>query len=314
MTKEIQEIKDDYMDIGIETGADARAAIPFFASFFAKFKASAKSSSSLKEVLRKKVEPKLSELISNCNLLVREIKSNLDQINKKGLVLIIEDLDKVNIEKGMDIFYLHSTQLTQLACHCIYTFPIALRYNARFNPIKVNYDECYVLPMIKINRKEGGLFEDGVEILKKIVKQRMDPGLFENEDILDQMIKTSGGCIWDLFRLIKESAETALDFERAVIQQADYQSAYYGLKADYEAQIAENLEKGYKVEDYYAALKDCAEDKTKQPKASDIMLDLRNNLSVLNYNGEDWSDVHPVIRDILKEKGYLEDPTIRNEC
>ena len=313
-TKEIEDIRQNYMDISIEAGTEAKADIPFFAKFFAKFKAAAKSSSSLKEVLRKKIEPKLSELISNCNLLIREIKNNLDKINKKGLVIIIEDLDKVNIEKGMDIFYLHSTQLTQLSCHCIYTFPIALRYNAQFNPIKVNYDECFVLPMIKINQKDGSHFAEGREILEKIVDNRMDLNLFEKREILTRMIEKSGGCIWDLFRLIKESAETALDFERVAIGEDDYQSAYYGIKADYEAQIAENVEKGYKVEDYYAALEDCAKDKTKQPKAADIMLDLRNNLSVLNYNGEDWSDVHPVIRDILTEKGYMNDQNNRSDC
>jgi len=204
-----------------------------------------------KEVLRKKIEPKLSGLISNCNLLIREIKNNLDKINKKGLVIIIEDLDKVNIEKGMDIFYLHSTQLTQLSCHCIYTFPIALRYNAQFNPIKVNYDECFVLPMIKINQKDGRPFDDGREILKNIVENRMNLNLFEKRKILTQMIEKSGGCIWDLFRLIKESAEIALDFEKVAIGEDDYQSAYYGIKADYEAQITENVEKGYKVEDWH---------------------------------------------------------------
>lgn len=312
-TKEITEIRENYMDLGIEAGAEGKADIPFFAKFFAKFKAAAKSSSSLKEVLREKIEPKLSELISNCNLLIREIKNNLHKINKKGLVIIIEDLDKVDIEKGMNIFYLHSTQLTQLACHCIYTFPIALRYNIQFNPIKVNYDECFVLPMIKISEKNGQSFTEGRKILSNIVEQRMDVHLFEDKTILDLMILKSGGCMWDLFRLVKESAENALDFDRTKITQADFQSAYFGMKADYEAQIAENKEKEYKVEDYYNALAECAKDPTKQPKASEIMLDLRNNLSVLNYNGEDWSDVHPVIRDILEEKEYLKEDTTGNE-
>ncbi len=35
------------------------------------------------------------------------------------------------------------------------------------------------------------------------------------------------------------------------------------------------------------------------------MLDLRNNLTVLSYNDVGWSDVHPVVRDILKEKGLI---------
>ena len=26
----------------------------------------------------------------------------------------------------------------------------------------------------------------------------------------------------------------------------------------------------------------------------------------LNYNDENWSDVHPIVKDILKDKGLLE--------
>lgn len=303
-TKEMQEISQRYMDISMETGAGAKYTIPFFCDFFAKFKAAAKSSKSIKEVLRTKIEPRLSELISNCNLLIQEIKLNLKKIDKKGLLLIIEDLDKIDIEKGMDVFYLHSTQLTQLSCHCIYTFPIALRYNIKFNPIKVNYDECFSLPMIKIWNKDKSPFLKGREVLTEIVEQRMDLSLFNTENILEKMILLSGGCMWDLFRLIKEGAENAIDFDRQVISEEDYQAAFYGMKADYEAQIAENREKGYTVEDYLKALEECANDSTKQPKSSEIMLDLRNNLSILHYNGEDWSDVHPIVKHILKDKGY----------
>jgi hypothetical protein len=35
------------------------------------------------------------------------------------------------------------------------------------------------------------------------------------------------------------------------------------------------------------------------------MLDLMNNLTVLGYNGDNWHDVHPTVRDILKERGMI---------
>ncbi len=115
---------------------------------------------------------------------------------------------------GMDMFYTHSTQLTQLHCHCIYTFPIALRYNLKFNPIKVNYNDTFVLPMIKVREKNGDRFDAGVTTLTSIVEKRMDLSLFENRKILDKMIRISGGCMWDLFRLIKDAADNALDYDR----------------------------------------------------------------------------------------------------
>ena len=304
-SKEITSINQNYMGLDIETGLKGGYTIPFISEFFAKFKAAAKSSSTMKTALVQQVEPKLSDLILNCNLLINEIKSKLSDINKKGLVIIMEDLDKVDLSKGEDIFYIHSTQLTQLNCHCIYTFPIALLYHIKFKTVKNNYDEDYVLPMIKVCKKEAGEFIEGIEVMKDIVKQRMDLSLFEDIDILRDMIKYSGGCLWDLFQMIKDASDNALDFERNKINRTDFDSAYKALKLDYEYTIAENVEKEITVDRYYEALKRCALDEKKKPESTDIMLDLRNNLTVLSYNDINWSDVHPVVKDILKEKELI---------
>jgi len=56
------------------------------------------------------------------------------------------------------------------------------------------------------------------------------------------------------------------------------------------------------VDDYYAALARCADNPSKKPDPSEIMLDLRNNLTVLNYNGDEWEDVHPLVKDPLAER------------
>ncbi|MDM8526440.1 hypothetical protein QUF80_23935 [Desulfococcaceae bacterium HSG8] len=249
-TREIEEIVQRHLGADIQSGIKGEVTIPFLAGFFAKFTAAAKSSSSIKETLKTTVEPKISEFILNCNLLIDEIKSKLPDIGKKGLIIIIEDLDKVDVERGEDIFYIHSTQLTQLGCHCIFTFPIALLYHNRFKTIKNNYDEAFVLPMIKVSEKSGEPCNEGIRIMMDIIKQRMDPPLFENRVIPNQMIRYSGGCLWDLFRMIKDAADEALDFERAVINSEDYDAAYRSLKAEYEFTIAENKEKDITVEDY----------------------------------------------------------------
>jgi len=36
-----------------------------------------------------------------------------------------------------------------------------------------------------------------------------------------------------------------------------------------------------------------------------VILDLMSNLTILNYNGENWCDVHPMVRDILKERKMI---------
>ncbi|MDM8536507.1 hypothetical protein QUF70_07135 [Desulfobacterales bacterium HSG17] len=292
------------MGLDLETEMKAGATIPFLAKFFAKFKASAKSSSSMEKTLINGIEPKLSELISLCNKFIAEIKLNLPKVNKKGLLIIIEDMDKIDLQRGKDIFYIHSKQLTQLNCHCIFTFPIALLYNIKFKYVITNYNGDFVLPMIKVSEKTGEPCYDGIDTMKKIVEQRMKSDLFEeNSTVLTDMARNSGGCLWDLFHMIISAADNALDYERDIINKEDYTSAYYSLKAEYERTIAENKEKGITVDDYFNELSACAADPDKKPKSSDIMLDLMSNQTVLNYNGENWHDVHPIVKDILKERG-----------
>jgi len=304
-SKEIEEISNKYLGADIDTGAKVKGGIPFFADFFARFTASAKASSSLKETLKIQVEPKLSELISNCNLLLNEIKNQLDNIHKKGLLIIVEDMDKVDLAKGEDIFYAHSAQLTQLNCHVIFTFPIALKYYIRFTSIKNNYTDSFDLPMIKIKNKDGSVFEEGFRLIREIIGKRMEISLFEDLEIMDKMIEYCGGCLLDLFRLIKDAADNALDSGREKIFKEDFTVAYLYLKSDYENTISENKTDGIPVDDYYKMLVECATNKNKKPRQTKELLDLRNNLTVLGYNGESWSDVHPVVRDILKERGLL---------
>ncbi len=304
-SKEIEEINHKYLGIDIKAGAKIQNGIPFFADFFAKFTSSAKASSSLKETIKRIVEPKLSELIFNCNSLINEIKLQVEKIGKKGLIVIVEDMDKVDLKQGEEIFYAHSAQLTQLNCHTIFTFPIALKYYIRFKAIKNNYTDSFDLPMIKINNKDGTPFEEGRKLMRNIIGKRMDTSLFKTPDIIEKMIEYSGGCLFDLFLMIKEAADNAEGNEREIITGEDFHVAYLLLKSDYESTISENEAEQIPVDDYYKMLIECANDKNKKPRQTKELLDLRHNLTVLGYNGDGWSDVHPVVKDILKDRGLI---------
>jgi len=311
-TREIKQINNKHLGIDLEAGLESGVTIPFLAKFFGKFKSAAKSSVTVKETLTQLIEPRLSELIAHCNRLIMAIQTKLPRIHKQGLVIIFEDMDKLDIQKGEDIFFNHSDQLKLLECHTIFTFPLPLLYHNKFKPVKSKFDEAFVLPMIKVSEKNGSPFEEGIDAMRDIVRQRMELALFENDAILTQMIKTSGGCLLDLFLVIREAAENALDFGRRTITPDDQTAAVNLLKNEYYYTIAENREMGFKVEDYYEVLKTCAQSASKKPSTSDIMMDLRYNLSVLSYNGTNWEDVHPVVKMILEEKGMLSENGVEN--
>lgn len=304
-SKEIINIKEKY-NIGVEgeAGLDGSIGIPYLHKFFYKFKMSAKSSRSLKETIKTNIEPKLSELIEHCNLLIKEIKLELLRVGKKDLLVIIEDLDKIPIDRAEDVFFNYANQITSLECNIIFTFPITSYFNIRFNTIRQYFTEVLELPMIKVKNRDQSVFQEGVDTLKRIVERRMDMQLFEREELLDNLIEKCGGCIRDLFRLIAEAAENAIDYNRKRITKVDCDNSIVSLKKDYRNTIADKPkdEEIIKAETYYKVLVKIAKSVDKIIDNTEETLDLRQNLCLLGYNGEGWCDVHPIVKDILIER------------
>lgn len=303
--KEIEEIREKY-NLSGELKAGGGIDIPFLQAFFAKLKFTAKTSASLKEKIKTQLEPKFTDLIDYCNDLVREVRRALKEVNKTDLLFIIEDLDKVPLSEANSLFYNYTPQLTLLKAHTIFTFPIALYHNIRYNTIKAFFGSSQELPMIKVAHKDGSPSPEGMQALRDIVEQRCELDLFE-PGVLDHMIQDSGGCLRDLFLMIYEAAEHALDVERSTISDANRQRAFQKLKREYDNSIAEYREGNevYTVDQYYEALVKLAKNPDKKPDNTEVVMHLRQSLAILGYNGEGWCDVHPVVKAILHERGKL---------
>lgn len=304
-TKEIAEIKDKYIGVEAKVGSDTSIGIPYLQKFFLKFKLSAKSSGSLKETLKRNIEPKLSELIEHCNDLIREVVLDLDRINKKALLIIFEDLDKIPLNRGQELFFNYTTQLTALQTNVIYTFPISLYNNIRFNTIRTYFTSFCELPMIKVLNRDGSENREGMDTLKKLVNARMDSDqLFQSSEILKQMILDSGGCIRDLFLMIGEAADFAIRADHGRITETDRHKAWLRRKREYANSIADNDmgEVKVPVDAYYEVLVKLASSKSKIIDNTTPLMHLRDNLCVLGYNGEGWCDVHPIVKQILLER------------
>ena len=138
----------------------------------------------------------------------------------------------------------------------------------------------------------------------------MDLSLFEEDVYLDNMIAYSGGCMRDLFNMINDAADNALGYGREKIAEKDWQRAYNKLKHDFDRTIAESFDpetnEKIPVEAYYEALTELAKSEKKDIKNTKVVLDLRQNTAILGYNETYWYDVHPIVKDLLRDKGLLE--------
>jgi uncharacterized protein with NRDE domain len=122
------------------------------------------------------------------------------------------------------------------------------------------------------------------------------------------MIRRSGGVIRDLFLLINEAADSAMDHDRTSMNMDDCENGFNRLRKDYDNNIADKRV-GDKVlitaDQYYATLAALMQSKEKKVDNTEAALDLRQNLSILGYNGKGWCDVHPIVKEILRERGKL---------
>lgn len=305
---EIEKIRELTSDAEVEAGGEFEPTVPFLAKFFMKMRLSASASYTNKKTIVETIEPRLSDLISHCNDLIREVKLRLADTGIKGLVIIIEDLDKLSVEKAEELFFSHSHVLTRLEANVVFTFPVSLRYHPKAKIIKDNFDQDFELPMVKVHDKKGAPFTEGQETLRKIVECRIGRDCFATTDLLDRFIEVSGGCLRDLFRMIRDAADNALNHDQEVIKDADYLKSFYRLRRDYENTIAEKRidhQLVVTVEAYLQTLKAVALSETKKIDNTEASLDLRQNLCILGYNDEGWCDVHPVVRSILEERQLI---------
>ena len=250
-----------------------------------------KSENKTKKEVRKEIEPRVSELVSIINDTISEIEKT-----RKQVLIIIDNLEKIDLTKAQHLFYDHATQLTQPLCKIIYTFPISLKSSDEFMQIKINFSDVSNHPNIKIHERKGPdyPYPMGREFMKEIVSKRVSLDLFE-PDALEYIIDMSGGVVREFIRIIRDSAVRAITKNRDIIDKDIAVEVVNGLKNIYQAQLSD--------EDYQV-LQEVHQ--TKDIKKDEQLVGLLHNLSVLEYrNDRSWCDLNPIVRAILDEKNLL---------
>lgn len=280
-----------------QANVDARARMSFLKAISLSCKGILKAGSESKITIRKEIEPKLNILLSMMNDMVSEINRQLEEKYQKELLVVIEDMDKLDLEEARHIFVLHRRPLISLKVKMLISFPIHMVYTPDFSMIRDNFDKCILYSMIKVTNSDHTRYDPGIEIMKAIVGKRMSLDLIEPK-ALEHMILKSGGAIRDLFYMLSEAALYELDAEipEQKITEDVAQIVVTMLKSEYERNITS--------EDQYNMLIRVYHDP--RPTSTDENLSkLLQTLSVIEYNGERWCGVHPVLVDFLREKGAI---------
>ena len=283
-----------------ETSSELGVGGSVFNLISSKIKALFQQSNTIKTETTTRIDKSMHTFLKLINQFIEEIKLKIDG---KELLIIVDDLDKLNEKEAFDIFKDHSIVLTGINANIIYTFPVFMHYYSDYNYIQMNFHESIILSMIMVNNRDGSEYSLGREVLEQIVLKRADKTLFADGCIKFAILK-SGGSIRNMLKILRVAAvnaglrcEKALlkgnDNEPRIVTQEDLDIAYRDFKNSIRRftkfEHLEVLKKVYSTKDTFGV------------GTPSIIMDLFRTFLIIEYNGERWCDLNPAILDYLIE-------------
>lgn len=206
-----------------------------------KITAKAKNSLELRKKLKDYLEPQTGSILEIINTeLIEPSVEKLKQYGKKGLVVIVDNLDRVeNIIKAWGrpqpeyLFVDRGEQLRQLKCHLIYTMPLSLMFSNDYNRLTSRIPvQPKVLPMVPVRLRNGNECVLGMKNMRQMVLARAFPDLdpeqrlglisevFDTPETLERLCQISGGHVRELLQLLRSliMKERKLPLSRAFLE------------------------------------------------------------------------------------------------
>lgn len=246
-----------------------------------------KSEGAVRDEIRARIRRYIPELIG----LINQTIDNVAAVTQKSLLLIIDDLDKIQpLDAALNVFREHVKSLTSFNCFVIYTAPISLLYDTHSKHVG-QFLETHYMPMFKVRFKDGTPeppTSPDVTTLREIVFRRVHPDLFE-DGVVETAIEMTGGILRELIRIIRGCCVYCHEYEIGKISRQIIHMQKGKLKSEYYRM----LEHGD-----YRQLKQVSRTKSR----ADVDMRHLESLCVLYYpNGKGWFDVHPVVSELLTE-------------
>lgn len=241
-----------------------------------------------RERLNQQVERHMPELIRYLNAVIAEAQSVLAP---RRLLVVIEGLDKIDLEPARNIFRDYATTITAIDVTTIFTFPLALRYAEDYDTVLRNFDEDRYLHNFALCIMDDDTENrTGIEGLRKIVLNRLESNLV-SDAALNYIVHMSGGIPSDLVRLVRGAAIYALTRDAAAlrIELEDVQNIARDLRRERAAGLS--LAQWRHLS---------ARRQDRQLSNTPDTRELLYRAALIEYsNGRQWCDVHPLLWDLL---------------
>lgn len=288
----------------IETPVNAEVAIGF--DLFKIISGKLKTESSIRDEIKQEFKRNVSELVAKLN----EIAATIQAASHKDVLVIIDDLDKLDLAVVREIFLEHGQTFLLPSFNIIFEVPISALYDIYLSSIFTNiFDESIVvIPAIKVIDRGSDfspdpVVEKNVRSLCEILYRRIPADLFD-ASIAEQIVLKSGGILRELVRISNRCCRVCLteirrkpDLINLRISQEILNKVIQGMRLDFEMTLG--------LEDYEVLL-DIHKNPSSKRSDSQTFLKLLNGLHILEYrNSEIWYCIHPIVKEILEIKGLI---------
>jgi len=273
--EEVKTIHSGRNSFELGAGLDA-----FFAGTGLKMKLEPATRAELRQVFEKDI----TGLIAVINNIATAIYSKEHRIP----LVLIDDLDKPNLDEARAIFHDRREIMMQPNCAIIYTVSSALFYTKEFEAIR---DQAIFLPNIKLHPHAEPEVRDreGYQTLRRFVHVRMNSNLIDGL-ALEEAISYSGGVFREMARIMRTAIGRARRRKVAKVENIDVEWAATEIRNEYRRILDEgDLEILRRVH------------QQNRLEYDDRLRPLLQLLAILEYrNGENWCDIHPVLRRLIE--------------
>lgn len=253
----------------------------------------------------------LGELADRCGEVIREARLAIRKAQQGDLLLVVEDLDKCGIEDANRLFIDNPNLLGDLPCKAVYTAPLWVLCNPGAARLEEAFEKV-VFPMIKVRDRAGHKDAMGRAAILSILDHRFDLDLLVEPDAIDLAIDKTGGVLRHLFEVLihaEDAAVAAIESGKrqkanAKIEAIDTRYGLNQLKVDLQKRLGTvGLPKQFEnvTTDNLLARVIALIEQTESVTSRDEDVVLTHAQALLEYNGEGWCRLHPLIEEYALE-------------
>ncbi len=195
-------------------------------------------------IIRKKLKNNLLGIIRKFNDALNEIRPLIIKNGLgKDILFIIDSFERVDFEIYRQLIVLNSYVIRELQANLILSIPIGAQFLANEVAARNIFNTVY-LPVIQIKKVKNR------RLLAKLLKKRIDfETFFENEEVLEYLIRKSGGVIRQLLKLtvycLMNSTEGKLKLEEVKEDIKEYgRTEFYDALNNKQIKILKDLKAG----------------------------------------------------------------------